>query len=383
MIDFLSNYTVRTVALAATLLGISSGVLGSFAVLRKQSLLGDALSHAALPGLAIAFLLTGNCAPSAMLPAALLSGALASLLLLLIVGQSRLKSDAALGIILSTFFAFGLVLMSFISKSNNVNQGCIRSFLFGQVAATTMQDVRLMFFITITALTLIAMFWKEFKLMSFDKDYAASLGLPIVMLDILMTSMVALAIVVGLKLVGVVLMAAMLIAPAVAARQWSKNLEQMLLLAALFGVISGLSGTILSSSYRGLATGPLIVISASLILIASLLFAPERGLVSEWQQARRNKQNLKRKRVLLDLYSLAKSHNDPNYLSEAGMLQSYYGLNPNYSMQKLLTEGLVERQKHMSEEGWHYRLSSKGYQEAQKAWQDLGAQATAEKKGYQ
>lgn len=150
------------------------------------------------------------------------------------------------------------------------------------------------------ALAVVATFWKEFKLLSFDPQFAASLGLPRLGLELLLTSILAFAIVIGLQLVGVVLMAAIIIAPA--ARQWSHSLGQMTLLAGLFGALAGVSGAFVSASGRGLATGPLIVIAASLIALFSLIFAPERGLVASAYRARGARRDLEQHRVLLDMY---------------------------------------------------------------------------------
>jgi manganese/zinc/iron transport system permease protein len=138
----------------------------------------------------------------------------------------------------------------------------------------------------------LALFWKEFQLLSFDPDYAASLGYPVRALDILLTSLIVLAIVIGLQLVGVVLMSAMLVAPAVAARQWTNRLGAMVLLAGGFGALAGVSGAVISATGRGLATGPVIVVCISVVVLASLAFAPGRGILWGWLRQRRNRRRL-------------------------------------------------------------------------------------------
>ena len=366
------DFTLRNVMLGAALLGVSSGVLGSFALLRQQSLLGDALAHAALPGVCLGFLLSGSREPLPIFLGALVSGALAAAFTLLLTNRSRLKTDAALGISLSLFFAFGLVLLTLIQGRTGSGQAGLEAFLFGQAAAIVPSDVRLMSVVALIALVSVALLWKEFKLLTFDPQFAASLGFPRVGLELVLTSVLAFAIVIGLQLVGVVLMAAIIIAPAAAARQWSESLGQMVGLAALFGALAGVTGAVVSSSGRGLATGPLIVIAASLIALASLLFAPERGLIAAGYRARRARRELAQQRVLLDMYGLAQRHGDRDYLSESGMLGALYGGSAAAQLGRLEAAGLAERTTHMQEEGTHYRLTETGWARAEAVLNSLG-----------
>jgi manganese/zinc/iron transport system permease protein len=363
--DFLFDFTIRNVVLGAMLLGITSGVLGSFAVLRQQSLLGDALSHAALPGIALGFLITGQRNLIAILLGALISGALAALYALVLTKRSRLKNDAALGSVLSTFFAFGIVLLTFIQNQNNAGQAGLESFLFGQAATIVPSDIVIMLVISAIALGLIALFWKQFKLLSFDSGFAQSLGFRVGSLEFLLTLMIALSIVMGLQLVGVVLMAALLIAPAVAARQWVKTL-------AVFGAASGITGALLSATGRGWATGPLIIIVASIIVLVSLLFAPERGILWEVLNTQHNRRYLQSQQVLTDMYKLALEHNNPQYPTELGTLKSYYGFNIRQLLSNLTSQGFLQESLHMQSEGQHWQLTPKGYQEAQDILSKLG-----------
>ncbi len=369
------DFTLRNVMLGAALLGVSSGVLGSFALLRQQSLLGDALAHAALPGVCLGFLLTGSREPLPIFVGALLSGALAAGFTMLLTSRSRLKTDAALGASLSIFFAFGLVLLTFIQSRSGSGQAGLEAFLFGQAAAIVPSDVRLMAVVAVAALLTVALLWKEFKLLTFDPQFAASLGFPRLPLEVLLTSILAFAIVIGLQLVGVVLMAAIIIAPAAAARQWSDSLGQMVGLAALFGALAGVSGAALSASGRGLATGPLIIITASLIALASLLFAPERGLIASAYRAREARRELEQQRVLLDMYGLAQRHGDPLYPSESGMLRALYGGSPEAQLRRLEAAGLAEHTTHIPGEGTHYRLTEAGWARAEAALNSLGHHA--------
>ncbi|MDA0684660.1 MAG: metal ABC transporter permease [Bacteroidetes bacterium] len=311
--DMFTDYTLRTVAMGAALLGITAGSLGGFALLRRQSLLGDAISHAALPGIALAFLLTGSKAPLVLVTGAALAGWLGATLISSLTRMTRIKYDSALGIMLSVFFGFGLVLLTYIQKRPDANQAGLESYLFGQAAALVQQDVFVILGIGLLVMLLTLVFWKEFKLVSFDPDFAATIGMPVRWVDHLLTGLFVVAIVIGLQTVGVVLMSAMIIAPAAAARQWTDKLGSMIGIAALFGAVSGVGGAVISSRNANLPTGPTIVLFVSLIVFASLMLAPNRGLVfrriREWKAGK----NLRVDAVLVDLYTLASQHTSQEY----------------------------------------------------------------------
>ncbi|WP_298814559.1 metal ABC transporter permease [Chloroflexus sp.] len=282
--ELFTDYTLRNVTLGSMLLGAISGLLGCFAVLRRQALLGDAMSHAALPGIALAFLLTGQRNTLTLLIGAAIAALAAALWLLAIVRATRIKDDAALAFILAIFFGFGLVLLSHLQRHPNAAQAGLKSFLFGQAAALVERDLWAMLAIGGPALALVLFFWPQIKLISFDPDFAHSLGLPVRRFEILLTGVMVAAIVIGLQTVGVVLMSAMLIAPAVAARQWTHRLETMALLAGGFGALAAFIGAWISTLGEGMATGPVIVLTMSVLTALSLLIAPERGLL--WRRFR-------------------------------------------------------------------------------------------------
>jgi len=284
--ELLSDYTARNVALGSGLLGVISGVLGCFAVLRRQGLLGDVLAHAALPGICLAYLLTNSKSSLVLLLGAAIAGWLAALALLQIVQQARLSEDSALGIVLSTFFAAGITLLTFLTKRGDAQGAGLDRFLFGQAAALIEEDVFVIAVLAAIAIGATALFYKEFKLLTFDALFARSIGLPTQALSVLLTSLVVVAIVIGLQTVGVVLMAAMLIGPAVAARQWTDRLGVMIALAALFGAAAGLAGALISLSAENIPTGPVTILSLTSIVVLSLLFAPARGLV--WRRLNRS-----------------------------------------------------------------------------------------------
>lgn len=276
--NLINDYTLRIVLMGVTALGVTAGALGVFALLRGQSLLGDAISHASLPGIAVAFLLTGSKNPAVLLCGGALAGGIGSLCIMGITRYTRLKKDAALGIILSVFFGTGLVLLTYIQKYGSSNQSILNKFLFGNASTLLAQDVVLMCAVGAGVLLLLALFFKESALITFDSEYARALGYPVFALEALLTLLTVLSIVIGLQCVGVVLMSSLLVAPAAAARQWTKRLAPMVLLAAFFGASSGIIGALISSSFVHLPTGPTIVVVVSVIVLVSLVFGPSAGL---------------------------------------------------------------------------------------------------------
>ncbi|TCL56276.1 manganese/zinc/iron transport system permease protein [Kineothrix alysoides] len=289
VIALFSDYTFQTVALGSALLGLISGVLGSFAVLRKQSLLGDGISHSALPGVVMAFVLLGSKNTEILLLGALISGLLATLFIVSIVRYTRVKFDSALALVMSVFFGLGLVMLTYVQKIPNSNQAGLKRFIFGQASTLLQRDIILMVICGLILLALVLLFWKEFKLFTFDADFAQSLGFSPKRLNLLLSFMIVLAIIIGLQAVGVILMSAMLITPAVAARQWTNKLWIMVMLSALFGAVSGIIGTAASSLVPKLPTGPAIVICISAIVVISVLFAPGRGILHRIYVRRRNR----------------------------------------------------------------------------------------------
>ena len=320
--EIFTDYTLRTVAIGTAVLGILSGALGSFAVLRRQSLLGDAISHAALPGIAIAYMLTRSKSTIILILGAAIAGWVATLFIIAIVRNTRIKEDAALGTVLSVFFGFGLVLLTFIQRQPDASQAGLDKFLFGQAATLLQRDVISMAILAFIVLIILSLFWKEFKLLSFDPSFGMSMGFPIHRLEILLTALIVIAIVLGLQTVGVVLMSAMIVAPAAAARQWTNKLSVMVILSGLFGAFAGVGGALVSSSYSKVPTGPAIVLVISAVVIASLLFASERGLLWSHIRERRNRRQIQLDAVLSDLYILAVQHDSIEHGHQIEVLRS-------------------------------------------------------------
>lgn len=289
----LQSYTTQMVLLGTALLGLASGIAGTFAVLRKESLIGDGLSHAALPGVVIAFLLTGIKDIEVLIIGAALSSITAAWLITITVENSKIKFDGALATILSAFFGLGMVLLTYLQSLNNAGQAGLSKFIFGQAATILARDVYITSAAALIIIVLTALFWKELKLISFDVEYAKTLQIPVTFTLILYRSLLIMTIIIGIQSVGAILISSLLIAPAVGARQWTNKLGTMCILAGFFGMVSAIGGTIWSTSVQKLPTGPAIIVILSVIVLLSLIFAPNRGIL--WQY-RKNKQS---KRALL------------------------------------------------------------------------------------
>jgi manganese/zinc/iron transport system permease protein len=361
--QLLTDYTLRTVALGAATLGIVGGGLGSYAVLRGQSLLGDAISHAALPGIALAFLITGSKAPLPLMLGAAATGIVATLFIIGVTNTTRVPYDSALALALSAFFGVGLVLLTYLQQHAGAAQAGLDSFLFGQAAALVEHDVVVMAVLGGIALLALLLFWKEFKLLAFDPDFGRSLGFPIRMLDIVLTTLLVVAIVIGLQTVGVVLMSAVIVAPAAAARQWTDRLSVMVALAATFGALSGVSGAVVSGATANLPTGPTIVLCMGTVVIVSLLLAPNRGLLWRWWRQWRTSRRLRQERVLYDLYTLAAKHGAGDRPHEAATLDAMVSGSTRtaYVLRRLAVQGLVAE---TSDGRWH--LTDEGLEEARR-----------------
>lgn len=247
-----------------------------------------------------------------------------------------------MGIVLAGFFAFGIALLTYIQGRSDASQAGLDGFIFGQAAAIVRQDVLLISGVGLIAFFVLGLFWKEFKLITFDPEFAHANGFPIRWLDIALSTLIVVAIVLGLQLAGVILMVGMLIAPAVAARQWTHDLGQMVLLSAIFGGVSGASGAIISGLEANLPTGPLMIVVAFGLVTISLLFAPERGIVWTWYQHQRDQERFISQQILGDIYRHALQHQDSFYPAPEGMLRTVRGNRVKSILAELKRAGLVQ-----------------------------------------
>ncbi|OWA34834.1 manganese ABC transporter [Saccharibacillus sp. O16] len=280
LISLWSDPNTRWILMGCTLLGLGSGVIGSFTFLRRESLLGDTLAHAALPGVCIAFILHEVKSAGLFLVGALLAGIAAVLCVSAISRWTKIKPDAAMGIVLTFFFGVGTVMLTHIQHSGSGSQSGLDKYLFGQAAAMVTRDVYTLMGVSLLLVLAALLLFKEFKLISFDPGFARGIGLPVGLLEHAMLILTTVAVAAGIQAVGVVLVAALLITPAAAARYWTDRLSVMLTFAGLFGALSGASGAAISTLGEGIPTGPVTVLAATLLFAVSLLLAPRRGLVA-------------------------------------------------------------------------------------------------------
>lgn len=358
--NFVIDYTFVIVVLGTAIFGFIAGSLGCFAVLRRQSLLGDAISHAALPGVAIAFILTLSKHPLILLSGAFIAGWIATFLVTKIRRTTRIKEDAALGILLSVFFGAGIFLLTIIQRFPTAEKSGLNTFLFGNAATLLREDIIIMSVLGLIALLCLLLLWKEWKLITFDRAFAQSIGFPVALLDIVLMTLIVIAIVIGLQTVGVVLMSAMIIAPAVAARQWTNHLEVMVILAGIFGSFAGASGAMVSSIVSHLPTGPTVVVTISIIVLISLFFSPQRGLFFDWLRYLRNKTQIRISRTLYHLYKLSQSHENPYHAHHISSLRAINPTNLEQSLKKLQQKGLVTMK-----EAEKWALTTRGLKEAE------------------
>ena len=279
----LKDYNTRLVIVGVMLLGLAGGIIGTFMLLRKRSLMGDAVSHATLPGIAIAFMIMvanggdGKFLPG-LLSGAFLSGITGMGLILLITQTSHLKEDAALGIVLSVFFGIGVSILGIIQKMSKGSAAGLESFIYGKTASMLTRDAYLIAGTAMIIVVLCLFLFKEFSILCFDQDYAGTQGWPTVRLDIAMMLLVVSVTVIGLQSVGLILIIAIMVIPAASARFWTDSLFRMVIIAAVIGAASGLFGAILSALFEKLPAGAIIVLVSSFIFSVSLFFGYSRGL---------------------------------------------------------------------------------------------------------
>ena len=342
VLDVDYTYTVRTVALGGAILGIVSGVLGCFAVLRHESLMGDALSHAALPGVGIAFLIAGR-ELSALLIGAGIASWIGVQFIRSLINTTRIKQDSAMGIVLAAWFAAGIALLAYIQARPDASQAGLDTFIFGQAAAMIERDVQLISAVGFVAFVILGLFWKEFKLVTFDPEFAGANGFRVNFINMLLSTLIVVAIVLGLQLAGVILMVGMLIAPGIAARQWTHKLDQMVMLSAVFGAFAGGLGAVLSAVDANVPTGPMIIVVAFMVVLVSIGFAPGRGLVWSFIRQRGDRRRFAAQRALGDLYRYAQSHGDLSYPIPASFIVGIGDSNVEHGLDQLEKQGYIQK----------------------------------------
>ena len=305
----LRDYNTRLVVICTMLLGCACGLMGGFLLLRKRSLMGDTLSHATLPGVGLSFMLLvalggdGKSLPI-LLAGAGITGVIGCAAVLFIREQTRIKDDAAMGIVLSVFFGAGVAILGVIQKMPEGSAAGLESFIYGKTASMVMSDFQILVFITVCVITCSLLLFKEFRLLCFDENFAAVLGWPVKFLDILLLALITAVTVAGLQAVGLILIIAFLITPAAAARFWTNQLDRMLMLSALIGAASGWIGASLSAFFPRLPAGAVIVLVAALFFVVSMLIGTERGVMIRSLRQSQLEKRMGRQHLLRALYEI-------------------------------------------------------------------------------
>ena len=305
----LRDYNTRLVVICTMLLGCACGLMGGFLLLRKRSLMGDTLSHATLPGVGLSFMLLvalggdGKSLPI-LLAGAGITGIIGCAAVLFIREQTRIKDDAAMGIVLSVFFGAGVAILGVIQKMPEGSAAGLESFIYGKTASMVMSDFQILVFITVCVITCSLLLFKEFRLLCFDENFAAVLGWPVKFLDILLLALITAVTVAGLQAVGLILIIAFLITPAAAARFWTNQLDRMLMLSALIGAASGWIGASLSAFFPRLPAGAVIVLVAALFFVVSMLIGTERGVMIRFLRQSQLEKRMGRQHLLRAFYEI-------------------------------------------------------------------------------
>jgi manganese/zinc/iron transport system permease protein len=283
----LRDYNTRVVLIGTMLLGIAAGLLGVYLLLRKRVLIGDAISHATLPGIALAYLWTvtsgGEKSLTTLLMGAALSGGLGGAGVLALRHVAKIREDAALGIVLSVFFGAGVALISLVQTVPGEAAG-LEAFIYGKAASMTSEDGWLGGAAALIVLATVVLLSKELRILCFDSELAQSQGWPILLLDCVLIALVVVVTIVGLQAVGLILIIALLVVPAASARFWTHDLNKMLFLSALMGAVSCAVGTLLSAAFDNLPSGATIVLASCACFLFSFAFGRQRGTV--WRLVR-------------------------------------------------------------------------------------------------
>ncbi len=314
VIQQLAFYNTQVVLYGASLFGAVAGLVGTFAVLRRRALTGDAVAHAALPGVCIAFLVLGERNLWFMLLGALVSGVLGIVIISALVRFTPIREDSAIGCVLSVFPGVGFVLVQLIQTQQFGTTGSkagLDSFILGKTASMTMVDAHLILGVSLVCLVAVLLLFKEFKVIAFDASFGRSLGWPVYRLDLILMTLVAIAVVIGLPAVGMVLAAAMLILPGASARFWTDSLSWLLFYAAVLGGLIGFLGTLISIAFDALPTGPIIVLTGGAFFTLSLLLGTKRGLIPHWYRQWSLTQKVQEQKLLVALWEVSKKSQQP------------------------------------------------------------------------
>jgi manganese/zinc/iron transport system permease protein len=367
MIDQLTDFfsfshpNIRVVTFGTVVLCMVAAVVGCFTYLRKRALVGDAVAHAVLPGVALGFLFGQEKNPVWLILGALIAGWVALLSIDFVVNKSKLKTDTAIALVLAVFFGFGIFLLSIIQRKGGGDQAGLDSFLFGKAAGMTPSEVQIFVMVAFLLLGCTIVFFRWFRLVAFNREFAISIGIPVRAVEFLMATMTVLAITTGIQSVGVVLMAALLITPAAAARPFTSRLSVMVILAAIFGGTGGLAGSFVSYIRPQMPTGPWIVVVISIFAVSALLFAPNRGVIANFRRQLRNQRKIREENLLKAFFQLEERQGLRSIaIADLLLLRPFSNTDLKVGLSGLMGNGWAHRN------GAHYSLTQAGLEKGRR-----------------
>ena len=319
--EFSYDYTLLTVMFGTGLLGIICGMISSVNVLREQSLLGDVISHAALPGVIVAYILFQTKDLSVLICGALISAFLGLALIRFISNGLNKKQDEAFAIIISLSFGISILLISLVQRQNYSVAG-LETFIFGQASTMVFRDVVMIFCLFLVIIVGFTLLRKEIMTMIFDPVFFRCLGFNNRLVEFMLMVFEIMTIVIGIRTVGVILLVSMLIAPMAAARHWSNNFYFLMMLSSIVGMVCGVFASLISSSFHAMPTGPIMIILLSIIVFLSLFLSPQKGLIKKWLIKQRGNRLLKQDFILKNLYEMSMKHGGPYHPHTMAALES-------------------------------------------------------------
>ncbi len=306
---FFTDPIAKKVIIGVAIIGAVSGIVGTFSFLRKKTLIADAISHSVLPGICLGFMFVGTKDPIVLMTGALVIGWISVWLIDSLSSSTKLSEDTAIALVSTLFFAIGSVLLSVISKSQNAEQTGLKNFLFGKAATMTTFDIQVFTVISVVIILIVIVFFKPFQLVCFNTEFAKSIGVKVKFIEFLLSTLTVMTVAIGIQAVGVVLMSALLIAPAASARYWTNRLSIMVIIAALFGMLSSVMGVMLSTMKNSMPTGPWIVFALFAFTLLTLLFAPKKGWFSIRKRNNSNHKKIAEENLLKTFYQLKEEGN--------------------------------------------------------------------------
>ena len=340
------DHTFRVVMGGCIIIGFTCGAIGTFAYIKKQGMIGDVVSHATLPGVALAFLIFKN--RNFITIGAILSALIGVYLVQFFISQTKTKEDSALGLMLSVFFGVGMVFLSIVNQLPYGQKAGLNRFLFGMASTITTTDIYRMIFLSMGCFLCVFLFWRKLIISNFDFNYAKTIGVQVEKLNTILMLVLTVAIVSVLEIVGIILTTALIIAPAVAARQWTHRIGKMFFLAGFIGGFASALGALVSSLHA-IPTGPIIALVVTLLAFFSIGFSPKRGIIFNIFRKAKQMKTMYLKKTLLALKMLAKNHpsfkKHPHHIKVIGLMNCSNKKTIKKNLKKLKQLNLVEEVK--------------------------------------